>query len=817
MKCLLPLMATVILTPCFVLADYGTPAVATARSIQPWIWDEQFIEMNNLRAAEGDRGYDIDESDEYHDTVLDLQVRPTIDELVSILQEGPGWIGAILHGGANYDAQAGPVGVFVELACFPFTGAGKAARNIMLNDANTLYGRAEPWFHQDKCYSILLDASVYGAYFNSTNRTGALFAACNGMQVLPLLLPGAQARAGYAADEPAPTTGCTDYALVFNAMTGHEGWDPDYVPKTLGGAVSTTTNGLQLVSGDDGTLQIVPWMVSDSTDENGDVATSEGLDFWIEVRGEVPHNPAVSVITSDSFQVEIPYWSWNSLVGVHELHATIKPLPGLEFESARVLIDCDLVPSANCADLVLNGTNDNQIYFNIENGDNPAADVGGFSVVGGVARWTAIPFRTSKFVIDAGEDPLDGPWQELLSVVPHPATADYSACLAGHVFPWYRLTEVETTGRVLIHRRASARSMELDAPRASFDLEPASLASKLAQLARGRAERGVTDPQPWQRGAGDAVVMFTRAAWEDTVLTHVADYWQTWWGYEVFIETVNNYPTPDPGIRDAWRAHMKDRIAFYYNQHGVRYVHFIGGANDWELWSQEWPGEWAEIKDTYIAQGYPAEGQPALDHIPMFYVVDDQPRGQNTAWWTWWIATDAPYKDVDGDGSPDVALGRWPVNSGAEILAWAATMQQYNDSGVVDDVHVIELWTGELYYDDDFDTERILQAAAALEAEMPAGMPVTYMHEADYPDIGVRNLEAAQRLNIQPEITVLAMVANDSHRRYPCKQFDNRLIRHLQWICSFPLSTPPTCLLYPVGRRTFSAPSILRSLVPSVS
>ena len=117
MKPCLLIAVSIVFIPRLVLADYGTPSVATARSIQPWAWDrDHFAEMDNLKVTMDNRGYDIDESDEYHDTSLDLDAVPTVDQFVGLLQEGPGWIGAILHGGANYNAQAGPVGVLNETA-----------------------------------------------------------------------------------------------------------------------------------------------------------------------------------------------------------------------------------------------------------------------------------------------------------------------------------------------------------------------------------------------------------------------------------------------------------------------------------------------------------------------------------------------------------------------------------------------------------------------------------------------------------------------------------------------------------------------------
>ncbi|MFH1843300.1 MAG: FlgD immunoglobulin-like domain containing protein [bacterium] len=714
--------------------------------------------MTNLLSAVGIRGYDVTP---YNDTDLNFIAVPTIDEFVTVLQEGPGWIGAILHGSSQY----------IELACFPWTDDGKVHRNIMYNSANASYGGVTKVDRTGKCYCIQLDAAVYGALFNKDNETAALFAACNGMDVLPLLLPDAAARVGYNTDDPATTSGCTEYALVFNAMTGHEEYDLEYVPKTFGEAVSSASTQLGFVTGDDQSIQFVPWKNGDSIPDNGDGVTCDGLDFWITIRGDISRAPAGNMISSTDFRIENP--NWTVLGGnITKLSCTVYVTdhPGW----GKLLINCDGVQSIQCGDLVLNGANNNQIFYNLKNLVNVAADAGGFSVVGNTARWQAFPYQTSHFVVQGGEHPVCGPWHELGTVAPVVATESYSFDLpankTGSAYPHFRLIEYETTGldHFLVHGHASRRAL-VPLP-AEAQLTISLLESRLGELAALRHARG----GPLRRLDPDcSAVFYTIEAWESAVQSYVADYWHNWHGVDVYIETVDDYPVPAPNYRDAWRTHMRERIAHYYTAHGVRYVHFIGGASDWERWSKAWPEAWGDVKDSYDAMGYPPNGQPGLDIIPCFYRPDPLPRGVNTSWWVPWIPTYAPYKDITGDGRSDIALGVWPVSTLEELLGRAITMQEYNDLGDIVPAleHHVELCTGELIYTGPGDSVRVMNTAQAVEAACPSGTRISRTRESMYPDPGVRNQVIASRMNSGRSLFVF--IADDSHRRYPCKYFDN--------------------------------------------
>ncbi len=403
---------------------------------------------------------------------------------------------------------------------------------------------------------------------------------------------------------------------------------------------------------------------------------------------------------------------------------------------------------------------------------NPAASVSGFGVADGMARWEAIPFRTDQFIVEGGDDPVNGPWEELVGVEPHPDDEHYAVPVSTEQYPYFRLTEIETGGHRLYlgHAEADATSAGLS-PATPVTRE--SLEVRLAAFSNERDSQGLTTSFPLLYGEGKAAVFFTRDDWIDEVQEYVADYWHDEWGVTTYVEGVDAYPVPEPDNRDAWRAHMKARIQYFYNELNVRYVHFIGGANDWEMWSQDWPeGEWADYKDYYNRIGYPSEGQPELDHIPTYYMLDDTGPDVNTAGWTWWIPSDSEYKKLDDGTTLDIALGRWPVNSAEGILAWAATMQQYNDRGIVDTYHNVEIWTGELPFSAASDSIMVMDAAFATGNEVPSSIPLSFMNEQQFPDVGVRNLEAARRLN-QDEITVLGLLASNSGRRYPGKQFDN--------------------------------------------
>ncbi len=157
-----------------------------------------------------------------------------------------------------------------------------------------------------------------------------------------------------------------------------------------------------------------------------------------------------------------------------------------------------------------------------------------------------------------------------------------------------------------------------------------------------------------------------------TLATHIPDlqYYDDYceWGhYQVIFETVDSYPTDDDQFRDV----LKSSISAYAAT-GVKHFHLIGDASDDDEFDgsktpEYWPmGFWENLRQSRLADDYPAGGQPSLDVIPTFYIKDHAVGDANeTKYWPYY-ATDQPYADTEGaDGLPDVVVTRWPVGGPA--------------------------------------------------------------------------------------------------------------------------------------------------------
>jgi len=110
---------------------------------------------------------------------------------------------------------------------------------------------------------------------------------------------------------------------------------------------------------------------------------------------------------------------------------------------------------------------------------------------------------------------------------------------------------------------------------------------------------------------------------------------------------------------------------------GTRYALLVGDANDaawWDdpnRWTNGW--NWPRVGGT----GPHIPSQPGRNLIPTFYTADlDSPRIALSSY-TPYYASDLPYADMDGDGLPDLRIGRLPVGSAAEVRAYTAKLSTY--------------------------------------------------------------------------------------------------------------------------------------------
>lgn len=411
------------------------------------------------------------------------------------------------------------------------------------------------------------------------------------------------------------------------------------------------------------------------------------------------------------------------------------------------------------------------LSYYVKSGDNPAACLDGYSVVGDIARWKAVSeFKTKRYFIE-GSNSAEGPWQ-LASNYDPVRPGWHSLDILGADKSYYRLIEEEVSGKRIVHGIASSRQLEL-----SNHSSSAVIADIEQQLADSKKEWiDGTDNGLQDMGEGQTCVIFTSADLNTTVEAYVADYWRYVFGYTVIVETVDDFPI-DP---DNFRATLRSSIANHANG-GVKYFHLIGDANDWrefggDLTSSLWVSDWEQIRQNYLSSGYPPNGQPEKEIIPTYAIPDTLPRDRNTAYFTPYIFSDFCYSDVDADSIPDVVVTRWPASSTSDVMRLSLKMQNYNLGYDPDDQDFrIGFFVGDLDHDGAGDGQYAEDVADNIEALLPAGQEVVHLYESEWPVDADRNLAAANLWNCErPELLVI--ISSYSNRSWPGNFFDQTLL-----------------------------------------
>ena len=110
---------------------------------------------------------------------------------------------------------------------------------------------------------------------------------------------------------------------------------------------------------------------------------------------------------------------------------------------------------------------------------------------------------------------------------------------------------------------------------------------------------------------------------------------------------------------------------------GTRYLLLAGDANDAAWWDDpfRWVNGWRYPRVRPNGPHIPS--QPERNLIPTFYTADTDSPNIAMSFYTPYYASDLPYADVDGDGLPDFRVGRLPVTTTDEVLAYTSKLIQY--------------------------------------------------------------------------------------------------------------------------------------------
>ncbi len=480
---------------------------------------------------------------------------------------------------------------------------------------------------------------------------------------------------------------------------------------------------------------------------------AEGLDVEIVLDTEIETDlcDAINAVSvSGDIVLESAAW-----VGNDGIRATVKPGTENGNNGGTVNFLANMITSGECPSLYMNCGEDYSIALN--NDGDYAATSHAFYVTGGLAHWRVTSeYKTIGYRIE-GAYSHKGPWNEISTV--DAGVGCRSADVSSSNFTLYRLVEIEEDGREIINGIVKAGHREITK---GIDLPAASeLKARLTSVAEMRNERKNPEVKSSGMGAGEKYVIFTVDSLSDVVETYVADYWESF-GYSVYLRTVDGYPA-DP---DSFCAALKDTISSFADA-GAIYFHLIGDANDCQQFSSPWSGEWEQIRQDFIACGYPPGGQPENNLIPTWSFADTLPRLQNTSYFTPYTLTDKPYSDTDSDGIPDVVVTRWPVTTIQEVLSLSLKMQSYMDWGLpsVSSYSVLTC-VGDLDHMASGDGMYVSRVTDSVIAALPAGQDKSFIYESDYIIDCERNDATAALWNsVEPELVLIS--SSYSNRSWP--------------------------------------------------
>ena len=413
-----------------------------------------------------------------------------------------------------------------------------------------------------------------------------------------------------------------------------------------------------------------------------------------------------------------------------------------------------------------------QLSYFVKNGDNPAACVDGFSVIGSIARWKVSSEYKSESYLVEGSEGCKGSWIRVSQTEP-PGPGWHAVDVTCPGVTCFRLIEIENSGKRIIHgvARQSSKEEIVETPRQS------SLSTVLRDFIKlEEVQREQTGERLRSIGDGETCIIFTPDSLSDAVELYVADYWKWIWGYNVIVHTTDGFPSSP----DEFRYSLKSAIADYAAA-GVFYFHLIGDANDWrefdgDLTSSLWVNSWEQIRLNYLASEYPAGGQPEKDIIPTFAIPDTLPRDRNTAYYTPYFFSDMPFADINDDSIPDVVVTRWPVNSASDVMRLALKMQNYNRGyNPEDQIFKVGFFVGDVDHDGIGDGTYARDVACNVEAVLPSAQEIVHLYESECIIDADRNIAAVDLWNNErPELLVI--ISSYSNRSWPGNFFDQTLL-----------------------------------------
>jgi hypothetical protein len=373
--------------------------------------------------------------------------------------------------------------------------------------------------------------------------------------------------------------------------------------------------------------------------------------------------------------------------------------------------------SADCSYLHLDGdasggASDWSIALKHDN--LPAATLEGVDWKDGVFTWSVSSEADTRGYRVEGRTP-PGDWQAVGGLQP-PGVGRRSLSV-GSAYTEYRVVEVETHGHEIIGNTVST------APRSALPTYPERTLAELQAALRDRAARG-PEHEASTRFNGEKIVVFTPLAWTSDI-QYLMGYLAGWYGITYQMETVEQFGTPENRLYG-----IKNRISQLYGQ-GYRYVLLVGDASDWQYFdgpytAEYWPNAyWESIRQGYFTAGYPHGGDPSLNVIPTVMVKDQLPREQGVAYYQpyYQLSDLLSYGDVDADGLPDLAVGRWPFTTEQEVAAACYKTLEYIDHGGwgYDQPYTVNVFLGDVNHYEGGEAQHVTAVANAIKSHFSTG------------------------------------------------------------------------------------------------
>ncbi len=310
---------------------------------------------------------------------------------------------------------------------------------------------------------------------------------------------------------------------------------------------------------------------------------------------------------------------------------TVRPVDG-EFGTSYFKALHTEIVSANNSSAQLDGDGEegpNDRVWRLKHGQDPAADIGAFTVdQNGISRVDIeCLYQTQKLEIWG----LEGDQHTTVATIENPQIG-HTELFVGNSYPLYQLVEIETNGRIMDHGVVSPRERVYRDPTPHFSADE--IHAKLDSLfaTRGESNGGYRSSIP-----GNRLDILAAPQFLTTAEYHA--YHRAWYdGIETVVIDVSQFGTTPEAIESGIQSYISSSPSQLF---------LLVGDGHSRLWTNQglWSENgWDQIKQDYLAAGYPSEGNPENQDIPVGEVPDPAARNYNMGYFEPnWYKGDGPH------------------------------------------------------------------------------------------------------------------------------------------------------------------------------